>query len=79
MPPKLKNVYIFFLILDSKDIKRKQLTISFKKHCKLEIGDTYCYELIDEKKIVSKVSLKERTHELFEMLCLVVLCYFDTL
>jgi len=28
MPPKLKNLY-FFLILNSKDIKDKQLTINF--------------------------------------------------
>jgi len=29
MPPELENLYIFFFILDSKDIKGKQLTINF--------------------------------------------------
>ena len=29
MPLKLKKLYVFFLIIDSKDIKDKQLTVIF--------------------------------------------------
>jgi len=29
MPPEFENLYIFFLILDLKDIKGKQLTVNF--------------------------------------------------
>jgi len=29
MPLKLKKLYVFFLIIDSKDIKSKQLTVIF--------------------------------------------------
>jgi len=29
MSPKFKNLYIFFLIFDSKDIKDKPLTVNF--------------------------------------------------
>jgi len=33
MPPELENLYLFFLFLDSKDIKGKQLASNIMFNC----------------------------------------------
>jgi len=37
MSPELENLYIFFLIIDSKDIKDKQLTINLEYTLRMDL------------------------------------------